>query len=152
MQQHRAELTARPKWLQPREVESPDFVHDFARQVAGVEAGFGREIRGQCGAKLLRQPLDLRRLTGHQGVGLGIEHEVGRGPVDPGRGHSGRRYGVVGRVDLDDGELFRVEAQPVGGARYAGRIEAAGGDQRGIGPRAVPDEDASRRRVRHVTS
>ena len=99
------------------------------------------QLRGELLADLLGQALDLRWLGGHQGVGLDVEGEVGRGALQPQLAEASGGEGVVGGVDLDDRELVGVVAQPVLGGGRVGRVEDARLDHGRIGPAGCPDAD-----------
>jgi hypothetical protein len=73
---------------------------------------------------------------GEQAEGLDVEDEAGRRAVHPEMGVALRRQCVIGRVDLDDGELAGIVDEPIRGGLRVGGIEGAGVDERPIGPAA----------------
>ena len=83
-------------------------------------------------------------MLGEEAKRLDVENEIGRGPLHPEtRGLLGGR-GVIGGVDLDDGEAVGIEGQPFLGGHLLFGIEHVGLDQGGVGPRAGADSDLAR--------
>ena len=121
-----AELAGAAQRLDAVEEAVPDLVLDLCGQVAGVDALLVEQLRRQRLAQVLRQPLDLRRLAGHERVGLDVEREVRRRALQPQLAGAPRRQGVVRRVHLDERELVRVVDEPILGAAGVGRVEDAG--------------------------
>jgi hypothetical protein len=117
-------------------------------QVLRVDPRLAGDLAGQRLAKVLRQALGLGRLARHQGVGLDVEREVGRCPLDPQLGGPARRQRVVRGVDLDEREARCVVLEALLGAVGRGRVEDAGRGHRRVGPgrRADTDHAAVRRR------
>ncbi len=73
---------------------------------------------------------------GKQAKRLDVEDEVGRGSLHPEMRVALRGQRIVGRVDLDDGELAGIVSKPVGSSPRVDGIEGAGVDQRPVGPAA----------------
>jgi hypothetical protein len=89
-------------------------------------------------AEILRQALHLRWLTGHQGVSLDVEREVGRRALQPQLGRPPRRQRVVRGIDLHDRELVRVVDEAL-----------LGGVRRRAGRRRRPRSSSGRSRTRY---
>ena len=80
-------------------------------------------------------------------MGLDVEHEVGRGALDPQLGQASRRQGVVGRVDLHHREPRRVVLRAAPRPCRRRWVEHAGGGHRRVGPGRGPDPDRGGRRA-----
>ena len=83
LEQDRAELAGVLERLEPVREPGPDVVAQLVRQVLRVDARLLGQLRRERLAQVLREPLRLRRLPGHQRVRLDVEHEVRRRPLDP---------------------------------------------------------------------
>ena len=144
LKQHRAELAGGLERRQRAAVGLPEQRLALGRQVAQIDValagGQGRHESLQVG----REPLGRGAVAREEGERLDVEDETRGCAFGPELGVAGVRRTVEGGVDLDDGKLGGVEPQASGGARHARRVEAAGGDQRRVGPGAVADQDACR--------
>ena len=136
-----------PSWPASLSGSSPSANHaqtssrSVVRQVLRVEARLHGQLGRERLAQVLREPLGLGRLAGHQRMRLDVEGEVGRRALDPQLRRPSRRQGVVGRVDLDQREAARVVAQPLLGGVGVARVEDAGGGHRRVGPRRRSEAD-----------
>src|SRR5438309_579390 len=79
--------------------------------------------------------MDGRLMAGEESVRLDVEHETGRGALHPPLGILDRRDAVVAGVDLHDGKLRCVEAQPIFWRGCYWRIELPAFDERFVCPR-----------------
>jgi hypothetical protein len=86
-------------------------------------------------------------MCGEEAKGFHVENEVRRRALGPELSGALGRQRVVGAVDLDQGKLRRVVAQPRLRAGSRARIEAARLDQRLVGPGRRSDEYLSHRPV-----
>ena len=145
-----AQLAGRVERRDAVEEARPDLVLDLVRQVAGVDALLVQHLGGKRLAQVLRQPRDLRRLAGHQGVGLDVECEVGRGALEPQLARATGRQRVVGGVDLHDRELVRVVDEPILRGRRVGRVEDARRGHGRVGPGRGTDADRRRSHVERL--
>ena len=119
----------------------PDLLGELVGQVLGVDPRLRLELRGQRIPDRLRQPLRFRGLAGEQRVGLDVEHEVRRRPLDPQLAEAAAGQGVVRGVHLDHRESGRVVLEAFLRGVGGGGIEHAGRGHRRIGPRCRADAD-----------
>ena len=109
-------------------------VEQLGRHVLAIDALLFRQLAAQLLSNRFGQPSHLRWLTRHQCVRFDVEDEGPWCALDPRlRGLLvGQR--VVRRVDLDDRELARVEAQALLCRARAFRIEDSWRRHRRVGP------------------
>ena len=151
LKQHHAELAGGVERRERAAVGLPEQRLGFGGQVAQVDVAFAGGARRQEGLELGGQPLGGGTVPREQGKSLDVEEKAGRRARGPELSVAFVGRSVEGGVDLDYGKLRRVVAEAAGGAAHASRVKTARGDQRGVGPRAVADEDAPCLRVCHLT-
>ena len=110
----------------PSEEPRPDLVFS-SRAARWRRPALPEQLGGHRLPQVLRQPLRLGRLPGHQGMGLDVEREARRRALQPQLAGASRGQRVVRRIDLDDGELVRVVDEPIlrGAGIGAGRRRLA---------------------------
>ncbi len=118
----------------------PERVSGLGRQVCRVEAPPVEERGRQRALDVRGEAGGLHGVLGERRERLHVEHEVRRSPLDPLRHHPRAREGVIARVDLDHGELGRVELQPFCRARHALRVESMALHQGRVRPPGGPGE------------
>ena len=141
LEMHGAELAGSPQDLEHAEtvararVESPP---------ARLRRRRSPLSTGPSAARMSFARLHRRLVPREESICLDVENELGRRPLDPEACILFDRNAVVAAVDLHDRKLRRVVAEPIFRCPGACRIEAAGVDQRLVGPGRVADQD-----VRH---
>ncbi len=127
LEEQPAQLPRVEQRCQGRQEPFPHRLHESGVGVPLVE------VPRPLGSQVLRQGRGFRRVVGQQGERLDREGEVGGSALRPEPGGVLGRRGVVGRVDLHQGEPRGVVAEPVLGGPGLGRVPV-GGQQGGIGP------------------
>src|SRR5439155_3750606 len=97
--------------------------------------------RPERGAYVLGETNHRRLMTREKPIRLDVEHELRWRARYPGTCVVFGRDAVVAAVDLDDGKLRRVIAQPRLRRGRVRRIEAAAFDQRLVGTRRGAEQD-----------
>jgi hypothetical protein len=92
----------------------PNQLLRLLRDVTQVDAALLRYGGRQQLLDGSRKALDGHRVVREQAKGLDVEHEAWRRAVHPELRVALRRQGIIGRVDLDDGELAGIVSEPVG--------------------------------------